>query len=637
MTVPTLGQDDLVLLAQVYPDLRFDNDERRAVLLESGTRDVNAAPGSGKTTLLGAKLYLLSRRWTLDRQGICVISHTNVARDEIQRRLLSTIEGAKLLAYPHFVGTIHAFVNQFLALPWLRSQGIAVDMIDNEVFADRALRRARRNWTVRAWMDRIHTAPSAVATMQMEGAELDIRSAEGRLPGPDSRSGEALRQIKLDLMLEGFFRFEDMFAFAETLLRDHPYLSERMARRFPMVFVDEMQDTSPVQEALLERLFGDGVVIQRLGDVNQNILSGGGETNFPKEGYLSIRTSKRFGAGIARAVSSVQLDGVPVIGEGVAYGVRPMLLLYSSQRVQEVIPHFGEMVLARIADDTLREGKVRALCMRKQGQGAVEPGRHLDDYWPSFGGRGAVAGSGQDRLVTLMADRRLGLGGSFDLLTRVTDIRRAMLLVLRDAGSPHIDGIREAKGLIRALARRGLHVDWASRLCRDLTMDRGLVIRGALADGVIDRMHVGLFDLLPDEMTLEQFRELDVFSRDLMEAAPQAREPNMCLVEFGGRNLRIAIGTTASMKGETHAASLVLESYGGQSRRFDLADAVPVLSGVEAIAVGMSALRKNQYRNLYVAMSRPTHFLCLAMNAMRASNLHVDALVAAGWDVERIV
>ena len=280
---------------------------------------------------------------------------------------------------------------------------------------------------------------------------------------------------------------------------------------------------------------------------------------------------------------------------------------------------------------------MRALCMRKQGQGAVEVGRHLVDYWPPFGGGDSPDGSGHDRLVTLMADQRFGASVTSDLLSRATDIRRAMLLVLRDAGSPHVEGLRDARGLIRALARRGIHVDKASSLCHALAMDRGLVVSGGLADDVIDRMLAGLIDLLPDEMTLERFRDLEVFSSTFTAAAPEVREPNICLVEHGGRQLRIAIGTTASMKGETHAASLVLESYGGQSRRFDLAEAVRVLSGLEAIAVDMPALQKNQYRNLYVAMSRPTHFLCLAMNVARVADPHVDALVASGWDIERIV
>ena len=73
------------------------------------SRDVQAAPGSGKTTLLVAKLDLLARAWGSRRQGICVISHTNAAREEVERLLSDHPSGAALLAYPHFVGTVTAF------------------------------------------------------------------------------------------------------------------------------------------------------------------------------------------------------------------------------------------------------------------------------------------------------------------------------------------------------------------------------------------------------------------------------------------------------------------------------------------------------------------------------------------------
>ena len=62
--------------------------------------------------------------------------------------------------------------------------------------------------------------------------------------------------------------------------------------------------------------------------------------------------------------------------------------------------------------------------------------------------------------------------------------------------------------------------------------------------------------------------------------------------------------TVASMKGETHLASLVLESHGGQSKRFDLGCALPILCGAEQMNPKASALLKSQYRNPQGAASR---------------------------------
>ncbi|WP_369127725.1 UvrD-helicase domain-containing protein [Brevibacillus laterosporus] len=52
------------------------------------SKDIQACPGSGKTTTLLAKLTILSRKLPLkSNKGICVLTHTNVAVDEIRKRL----------------------------------------------------------------------------------------------------------------------------------------------------------------------------------------------------------------------------------------------------------------------------------------------------------------------------------------------------------------------------------------------------------------------------------------------------------------------------------------------------------------------------------------------------------------------
>src|ERR1700726_409373 len=88
-----------------------NDDPRLEALKSQEVMDVEACPGSGKTTLLVAKLGVLSRGWKDLTRGVCVLSHTNVARREIEAGLGSTPEGQRIMGYPHFVGTIHNFIN----------------------------------------------------------------------------------------------------------------------------------------------------------------------------------------------------------------------------------------------------------------------------------------------------------------------------------------------------------------------------------------------------------------------------------------------------------------------------------------------------------------------------------------------
>lgn len=638
MTLPVLSDADIDALGALAGDLVFSDAERRAVLLESGSCDINAAPGSGKTTVLAAKLLLLARKWPYDRRGICVLSHTNVAREEIQKRLAATPEGARLLAYPHFIGTIHSFVNQFLALPYLRSNGIEVDVIDDEVFASRAIGMAMKKPPLRGWAQKDQGVRPMVGGLVFRGSSLGLASEKGKLPKVDSKTYPLLREIKVQLAESGVFRYADMFAFADALLAQSPGLKVRLATRFPLLFIDEMQDTSWSQEELLNRLFAETVVVQRLGDLNQRILGndeGAANLTFPRAPALHISTSKRFGPAIASVVSGVRVGGAAVVGDG-ADVHPPMLLTYSTARVGDVLNSFGQRVLERFTDDQLGSGPVKALCARKQGDAKKEePGRTLIDYWPAYAGESKSSGSRSEKFWSLLADAGPAPGFTATLANRAGDAKRAVLLVLRAAGSPHVAGVRDGSQILRRLEDGGHDTTPLRLLCRTLTLDAKLGTSMASRAAIPGLFYEALKALLPRGLALADFAKLQVF--DEPEGAPEAEfNQRICHVEHGGRRLDIQIGSVASMKGETHLATLVLESLGWLSRRFDLKLAMPVVAGLELRDPGMSEHQLGQFRNLYVGMSRPTSFLCLAANENRVSVDCRKALIAQGWIVEHI-
>lgn len=638
MTLPLLSDEDLDLLVAIASNLDFSDAERRAVLLESASRDINAAPGSGKTTLLAAKLLLLARKWPYDRRGICVLSHTNVAREEIQQRLAASHEGSRLLSYPHFIGTIHSFVNQFLALPYLRSNKIEIDVIDDEVFANRAIGMALKMPSLWGWAQKDSGVMPMVGGLVFRGATLELASEEGKLPKPDSKTYPLLKQVKVRLSEMGIFRYADMFAFADALLAQSPELKGRLSARFPLVFIDEMQDTSWSQEDLLSRLFDHTVVVQRLGDLNQRIIGsseGAEKLTFPRENALSISTSKRFGPAIASVVSSVRVGGPAVIG-GTADVYPPMLLSYSSNRVGDVLDLFGQKVLERFSDEQLGYGTVRALCARKQGDAKKEePGRSLIDYWPAYAREPKSAGSRSQRLWSLLSGAVVSPGLAATLSDRVGDAKRAVLLVLRAAGSQYVAGVRDGPELLRRLQENGLDITPVRALCRTLALDASLGGSKASRATVPSLFYDALKTLLPPEMSLIDMAKLQIFEEP--NNAPEIElHQRVCRVEQDYRQVDIQIGSIASMKGETHLATLVLESFGWPSRQFDLKLALPVIAGLELRDPSMSEHKLAQFRNLYVALSRPTSFLCLAVNENRVSDDCKEALGAKGWIVDRL-
>lgn len=81
--------DEDVTWVESIMGFRFDGN-RSDIIKNLESIDIQAFPGSGKTTILIAKLAILAKKWSYTNAGICVLSHTNVAREEIEERLGNT-------------------------------------------------------------------------------------------------------------------------------------------------------------------------------------------------------------------------------------------------------------------------------------------------------------------------------------------------------------------------------------------------------------------------------------------------------------------------------------------------------------------------------------------------------------------
>ena len=99
-----------ILLKEKKP---FDNP-RVEIIKKDSSCYVQACPGSGKTTSLLAKLIILANKLPLaDGRGVCVLTHTNVAIDEIKAKVGPKAE--VLFSYPNFFGTIQTFLHKYIA------------------------------------------------------------------------------------------------------------------------------------------------------------------------------------------------------------------------------------------------------------------------------------------------------------------------------------------------------------------------------------------------------------------------------------------------------------------------------------------------------------------------------------------
>ena len=318
--IPDTNDGDIEWVRSLMGLDAFD-EPRRDFLKRRSTVDVSACPGSGKTTLVVAKLAILARKWPHRTKGICVLSHTNVAREQIEHRLGRTVVGQRLLAYPHFIDTIHGFVNRFLALPWLYSNGYPSPTIDNDVTTAyrRGVLGSRNYWSVQSFLKKKYTGFD-----RLRICERNLGFDLGGKPFPAKPSAQSFQHAKYAIekaAQAGYFCYDEMFVWANALLEDQERLPVWLAHRFPLIVLDEMQDTSERQASFLNTVFprnSDLIVVQRVGDPNQEIFdlpdSKSGTTEpFPDldpARYLGIPNSYRFGADIAALASPFAVQPV---------------------------------------------------------------------------------------------------------------------------------------------------------------------------------------------------------------------------------------------------------------------------------------------------------------------------------------
>ncbi|MFD7645808.1 UvrD-helicase domain-containing protein [Kitasatospora sp. NPDC059795] len=600
--------------------LALTSAEQFAFLEARGPLHLQAAPGSGKTTLVALKLALVADGWPSNRQGICVLSHTNTATQEIASRL--TGRAKRLEHYPNFAGTIQSFVHTFLALPALRSRNIVVRAVDDHAFAAQARRLLSLGWFktlkgfTRQRADGLEMVTEATYVFDPAESELQIQ-VNGLNRG--TASYKQLMQLKEHLSQRGVFRYADMYAIATQHLHQHPRLVAGLRSRFPFVLIDEMQDTNEEQRRLLEAVFKDGTVMQCVGDVNQRILStdgaGPAAGSFPKEGAMELPVSLRFGAGPARVASRLAVHRPQEIrGHGPASVLA--VITFAKDSIAQVLPAFDELVRQTVPPEAVAAYPPKVIGARESpGTSRLFP-RALGCYLPQ-----PEPGTAVEPSRLLQAYRRartvlLHTGQVGPAATILWGAVRALLWELQAPTAtptlpdslPPFPQLDRRPGTpdhqLRVLVVKALHNDCDTPSRWKYFVDRlGELVERAVGTPV----------------------EVDDATRTFwlahtpLPSAPEGALPPMLTA------------TVASAKGETHCATLVLECATKQGRGHDLGSLLPVITGKAPVG-RLNATGRHAAMTTFVAATRAKHLLALAVHEDRATP-HLDALARDGWSV----
>lgn len=640
---------------------RDGRDPRLEILKSMDTLDVEACPGSGKTTLLVAKLAILARKWADSHSGICVLSHTNVARREIERHLGKASEGKRLLAYPHFVGTIHGFVNEFLAIPWLRSLGHPIKVID-DAFCEQHRRRLLGLGKFKALAIYVTSAESrgkinVVSNWRLAspGCEVVRLNGSAEFLDPEKKSAKQLRALGAECLRDGYHRHNEMFMWARDLLDKFPDIGLALRARFPLLFLDEVQDNNEEQSALLFRIFMESdrpVLRQRFGDANQAIFKNTYETEgaitdcFPISHIRrDIPDSHRFGEEIGRFADPLAIEPQGLIGHGPSSRAiasdtagKHTIFIFSNESVDQVISSYADYLQEVFSEQELRDGIFTAVGAVHRPRGENNSPRCVGRYWSDYKHQLTGMEPKPESFLQYLSLGRLlsqSSGETFHALEKLA----AGLLYLARLSNP-VANFGSRKRLHRYILellsdnadKRAVYLE----LVRCLAVDQEKVLRDEWEtrwSHDIAALARTIGGVSVDSQEVTAFLAWGEGADTVQGGTMVAKGANLFRHPAENPKVEIRVGSIHSVKGETHTATLVLETF---YKRHHLSTLKPWILGQRVGKGREGPTNISRLKQHYVAMTRPTHLLCLAMKEEVFSLEELDMLRARGWRLARL-
>ena len=612
-----ISDQDIELTEKLLlPDgAHFPEDARNVIRCWHST-DVSACPGSGKTTVLLAKLKLLADKMPfVNGAGICVLSHTNVAVDEIRKRLSNYTD--KLFGYPNYIGTIQSFVDKFVTMPFLRRiAGRNVQAVDDHTYAQHMLSKMQSNAKYSAlnyitqnnfetggqFTDRIEHTQALY--LRNDGA-LCVGKQKKALAGADKRSTDQYKIIIGDLLkTEGIIRYQDAYSYAKTAVDRLPETyTDLFSSRFLYVFIDEYQDCNEIQRRAIDAIFNsEKCIVIKIGDSDQAIYNSSEDDTpewMPQDGFLPISTSCRYNQEIADVICRLKKDNRNIETFSGRTGVKPVLLIFDPEKIDRVISGFINVLETHELYDN--EGVYKVVgAVRKESSSGLKIG----SYWSEF-------------------DGSIQKQSEYNYWLLLDNIIESLL-----------EGkLYKAEHIMRKLLYRVLHYAKIRHPISGETFT-ATTIKELLEDKYQEAYHQWIYELSKlqdierkniDSLTRKKINEflkkLNLYTKDVFECLPthfldktvgvnltDKSEKNIFIDPIRGR--RIEFNTIHGVKGETHDATLYLET-----ERQGASDLCRILPYYGVGKPGKSNLYDYSRKLAYVGMSRPKKLLCVAMQA----------------------
>ncbi len=598
----------------------FDEERRNFIKYIDKSLHLQACPGSGKTTALLAKLYILSEKMPFEKnQGICVLTHTNVAIDIIKSKLGE--KANRMFNHPNFFGTIQSFVDKYLAIPaYIKCFGYRPNYIDTEFFYNKMLKykiKLEKNEWLEKNKGNYDSVVDFVADIDVEFDSLEEKTfnLDFKIKNKQSPTYKTINEIIKEIFDQGYIRFKDAFSLSKLYLNTIQEINNIFSSRFKYVFIDEAQDTSAIQKEIIKNCFNENVIIQWIGDVNQGIMN----DNYteaawePKNDdryklkYLS--KSHRISQPIADVIKNIAISPYVTLCGCDNIPIKPIIIVFDDSTKDKILEKFAELVCTKRANYNGEEKNLYdiSLCSGNPVKAVGWVGKEKDkglsikSYFPNFDKKSTNINKIYFPNLFTMCELSKNISTKVFKNRTISCILEA--LHLSNVTNPlnnrkfnkteFLNFINETdKNLLNDLLAN-IVIYYTERNFQNFSTE------------IIKCLNSLEFNLKNNSINYLQEQTL----KDALNIQ-STDENNVYKALINGNKVSIPIDTVHGIKGETHTATLYLETkYYDNSIKYFCDELTGHISKKKS-----DSKRKNQALKIaHVAFSRPTHFLCIAM------------------------
>lgn len=289
---------------------KLNEQQKEAVQSVEGPVLLLAVPGSGKTTVLVTRLGYMIYAKGIAPEKILTVTYTVAATEDMAARFASQFgtDIADRLTFKTIngicAGIIHTYGRKTGRTPFAL-------LNDEKVIADtlaKIYQKTERTYATESDLQTVRTLITYIKNSML--TETEIRELDKTA---DMKISAIYKEYNTWLREQKLMDYDDQMVYAYTMLQRFPELLRLYQDKFPYLCVDEAQDTSKIQHAIIALLASKTENLFMVGDEDQSIYGFRAaypeallsfEKNHPGAKVLLMEENFRSGAGIVKAADT---------------------------------------------------------------------------------------------------------------------------------------------------------------------------------------------------------------------------------------------------------------------------------------------------------------------------------------------